>query len=335
MYSTVANVFNILIIFLGLKPFKCHHCDLTFRTSGHRKSHMVSHFRDRSARRRKKYVLESETLPVENPNEELHPTAIPGETISITTEPCAEMIVPVGQDDIQLQLPTLIGQNIQITSLDPSFLSKPIQIDPALLQQLQQNFNINITLTPSISDQNKLVDVNQSQPILNIEPNSSAIPVTNGTTFTVNPMLIQHLGYTIPEQPQTQVTDSLPLAMTEINSGRNESVEVFQNNEVLDSQVLACDTNIGTEVILGDNNKTTIELIPNEKRVNLAEGKNSTVIVENFTCPVCSKSFKTPGQLDAHQAIHKTTKYTYHCQICNKSFKKENHFMKHILIHKS
>ena len=29
----------------GAKPFKCPHCDLRFRTSGHRKSHMTTHLK--------------------------------------------------------------------------------------------------------------------------------------------------------------------------------------------------------------------------------------------------------------------------------------------------
>ena len=34
----------------GSKPFSCPHCDKTFRTSGHRKTHIESHFRDDATR---------------------------------------------------------------------------------------------------------------------------------------------------------------------------------------------------------------------------------------------------------------------------------------------
>lgn len=35
-------------IFIGVKPFKCLFCDMSFRTSGHRKSHvMVAHISNR------------------------------------------------------------------------------------------------------------------------------------------------------------------------------------------------------------------------------------------------------------------------------------------------
>lgn len=326
------------LFILGAKPFKCPHCELTFRTSGHRKSHMVSHFKDKSKSKRKSnYSLETEAITIENEQEELPPPTNPVEVINIQAEPCPEIQVPVSHEDIQLQLPTLLGQNIQITAVDPSFLSKPIQIDAALLQQLQQNFNINITLTPTVSDQmNKLVDINQAQPILNIETNPSTIPVTSGT-LTVNPMIIQHLGYTVPQQSETQVTDTVPLSITDLNLTKNGSAEIFQTNEILDSQVVTLDTNIGTEIIL-DSTKSSTDILTNEgncSNYTSVEEKNQTS-VSLFTCSVCFKSFKTSGQLNAHQAIHKNaTKYIYHCEMCNKSFKKKNHFLKHMQIHSS
>ena len=56
-------------------------------------------------------------------------------------------------EGIQLQLPAgnqLGGQNIQIAGLDMAMLSQTIQIDPALLQQLQQQGNINVTIDPNM-----------------------------------------------------------------------------------------------------------------------------------------------------------------------------------------
>lgn len=309
---------------------------MTFRTSGHRKSHMASHFKDKSKSKRKNYVMKTEALTVENEPEEPTPPINTSEVINIQTESCPEIQVPVNHEDIQLQLPTLIGQNIQITAVDPSFLSKPIQIDAALLQQLQQNFNINITLTPTVSDQmNKLVDINQTQPILNIEANPSAIPVTNGT-ITVNPMIIQHLGYTVPQQAETQVTDTVPLSMTDLNLTKNGSTEIFQTNEILDSQILALD-NIGTEVILDSTNRTSTDLLTNEGSSNCTSSEEkSQTSASLFTCSVCSKSFKTSGLLNAHESIHKNAiKYIYHCEVCNRSFKKKNHFEKHMQVHSS
>lgn len=296
---------------------------------------MASHFKEKSNRKRKKFpLLETETLTVENQNEVIQASTVTEEVISIQTEPCGDLQVPVTQEDIQLQLPALVSQNIQniqITTVDPSFLSKPIQIDPSLLQQLQQNININITLAPNINDQtNKLVDLNQSQSILNIETNPTAIPSTG--TFTVNPMIIHQLGYTIPQQSETQITDSIPLTITDVNLAKNGSSEVFHNGEILDSQVLTLD-NVGTEIILESTNKNCSEILSN----TVTYQENEIFINENielFTCSFCSRTFKTEGQLNAHESTHKmSTKYIYRCEVCNKNFKKRNHFMKHMLIH--
>lgn len=37
-----------LLIFLGVKPFKCYFCPLQFRTSGHRKAHLLVHYKEAS-----------------------------------------------------------------------------------------------------------------------------------------------------------------------------------------------------------------------------------------------------------------------------------------------
>lgn len=38
-------------IFLGVRPFACPHCDKKFRTSGHRKTHIASHFKHTELRK--------------------------------------------------------------------------------------------------------------------------------------------------------------------------------------------------------------------------------------------------------------------------------------------
>lgn len=330
-----------MYVFLsGVRPFKCSLCDLTFRTSGHRKSHVASHFKDRTSRKGI-YSLKKYTNPgyvtIDDQNQEeqdefITPVAA-NEVINIQTEPAAEIQIPITQEEIQLQLPpALVGQNIQITTLDPSFLSKTIQIDPAILQQLQQNFNINITLTPSLPDQTgKIVDINQSQSVINLEANSATVPATSGA-FTVNPMILQPISYTIPQQLETsQVTDTIPITISELNLNKNGTSEVIQNGDILDSHVVTLDNNLGTEVILESSNKNSSEA--------LSIGNNTLVFTPRddsykyFACPTCSKVFKTSRQLNAHQAVHKSAQYIYRCEMCDKNFKKKNHFFKHMQIH--
>lgn len=60
---------------LGAKPFDCQHCDKKFRTSAHRKSHILSHFRDpsqTSARPRRAFKREARSdvlhdIPLQEP----------------------------------------------------------------------------------------------------------------------------------------------------------------------------------------------------------------------------------------------------------------------------
>lgn len=46
--------FSIALLFLrsGARPFDCPHCDKKFRTSGHRKSHIASHFKNLQLKKR-------------------------------------------------------------------------------------------------------------------------------------------------------------------------------------------------------------------------------------------------------------------------------------------
>lgn len=42
---------NSIVNCLGVRPFACPHCDKKFRTSGHRKTHVASHFKHTELRK--------------------------------------------------------------------------------------------------------------------------------------------------------------------------------------------------------------------------------------------------------------------------------------------
>ncbi len=44
------------MFYTGNKPFDCPHCDKRFRTSGHRKTHITSHFKESSPRKPRRII---------------------------------------------------------------------------------------------------------------------------------------------------------------------------------------------------------------------------------------------------------------------------------------
>ncbi|XP_054719715.1 zinc finger protein 236-like [Uloborus diversus] len=326
----------------GARPFQCPHCDLFFRTSGHRKSHMISHFNPGRKQRKRQFKSDSAVMEKGSFQQvEILPSVTLSEDVIVTqsgtvvtqSEANTEIQIPqISQEDIQLQLTSpVVGQNIQITTIEHPLLPKPIQIDSAMLQQLG-NININITLSQSLSEQlnnQKIVDTSQPQQILNITTPTSGIPVTSGT-FTLNPMVIHQLGFAI--NPQTQPDNQ------NIENITSNNIEVLQTGEILDSQTLTIEGNTENDLVLNIANKNTLNsLFVNEGTTQNYQSIDASTIDHSIkplhSCNTCKKTFKTVGQLNAHMATHNVSKCIYRCEDCKKEFKKRYHFLKHMQIH--
>ena len=167
----------------GSKPFKCPHCDLRFRTSGHRKSHMAQHFKPNMRKRIKNASMISQTSDVAPPTQmpsamasdvgELSatmdnnqiinidqfllqdPSGVLPFSISLTddmgtviTDFASQVLQGINLENLQLHLTSNSG--LQISGLDPT---QSIPIDAAQLQHLQQGGNINLTINPNLIDQ--------------------------------------------------------------------------------------------------------------------------------------------------------------------------------------
>ena len=173
----------------GAKPFKCPHCDQRFRTSGHRKSHIQSHFKPATPKKQRKYtsrmssrqpepqqidMINIDAQAIQNggvttttanqvqignqvinidqsllQGQNLMPVSLSLDSLGITESGLAAQVLQ-GLEGVELQLSGGLGQGIQITGLDPRLLTQTIQIDASVLAQLQQQGNINLSINPGV-----------------------------------------------------------------------------------------------------------------------------------------------------------------------------------------
>lgn len=223
MFATKGSLKVHMRLHTGAKPFKCPHCDQRFRTSGNRKSHVLQHFKSEPLKRRKPRETIETSGTIENvdlvPNDVQNVMTINQNNgsqviavdqsmlgaqnllpVSLTVQPEAALTnsglsesalatqVLQGLEGIQLQLTG--NQGLQITGLDPNIFSQTVQIDANLLQQLQQQGNINITINPSLltqtlqtADPNVIQNVHvQQDPNIIVQP-MSTITVPEGQSL--------------------------------------------------------------------------------------------------------------------------------------------------------
>ncbi|KAJ8042253.1 hypothetical protein HOLleu_13265 [Holothuria leucospilota] len=190
MFATVGSLKVHMRLHTGAKPYKCPKCDMHFRTSGSRKVHLETHYnlayrkRRRSVKERlaqehvDEVVVQAITCedvtsqvqqvvatPASNmiaaPTHVLPPVSISSADLTAGDGLVATTVVPI---ELQLNAANL-PQNLQVQSLNPNIT---VQIDPSLLQQLQQNavtfqanelgqVNLQLTTNDAVGNQPTLV----------------------------------------------------------------------------------------------------------------------------------------------------------------------------------
>ncbi|XP_071174642.1 zinc finger protein 236-like isoform X2 [Mytilus edulis] len=368
MFATKGSLKVHMRLHTGAKPFKCPHCDQRFRTSGNRKSHVLQHFKSDPPKRRKAREPEESVQNVDyvsandvqnvmtiNQNNQSHvihldqsmlggqgilpvQLTVPNDTpLAGLSESALATQVLQGLEGIQLQLTG--NQGVQITGLDPNIFSQTVQIDANLLQQLQSQGNINITINPNIltqalqtADPNIIQNVQIQQQQEAINPNIIVQPMSGITDQNMmatscasvvmadgapNSFVVSGDG-TIPSD-QITVTQA---DITEVE-GMVDMGQVDDDNHEDDD-----DDDVDLDDSLEDNLHGTVEddalLQQTIDHDNLTHGSQSANIslqdVSQAVNPVTGENYDDSSR-------------QYKCQICDKSFKRSGHLKEHLMIH--
>ncbi|WAR12221.1 ZN236-like protein [Mya arenaria] len=177
MFSTKGSLKVHMRLHTGAKPFKCPHCSQRFRTSGHRKSHVLQHYKPGTSLRRKRQNIQpvSEIMNTEQPTEPIDflnqvpaaqtdqqaqgqgnmmPLSLTIDNFGNITDGSMGNQMIQGLEGVQIQLPGgNLAQGIQITGLDPNSVADPnmvqslanLQVQP---MNIQDGVNPNLVIQP-------------------------------------------------------------------------------------------------------------------------------------------------------------------------------------------
>nr|XP_037283728.1 zinc finger protein 236-like [Rhipicephalus microplus] len=323
-FSTMGSLKVHMRLHTGSRPFKCPHCDLRFRTSGHRKSHIMTHFKSGGVRRRSRLLQREEKASHETiPEEPTDAEGIMGE--------------------IQLQL----APGIQITGLNPS--TQTVQIDASFLQhlqQLQQQGNINISITPSGDSSGTNVEQQLDAASFLIQQNGSG-----GSSVVLDqslPLVAAEgkngaVTFTVMEGDPTGCNQGLASQVPAAELGLDELA--VAEGSLLESAVMDTADLVAPAVVktIDDVDEARAHVCNQcgksyKRASHLKEHLDSHKSKEDkekkapYRCQKCPKAFSKPSQLKRHERIH-TGERPFQCNLCNKSFTQNNTLLTHLIKH--
>lgn len=227
----------------GAKPFKCPHCEQRFRTSGHRKSHIASHFKPDTPKKRKTTKVASMdtaallvTMAVDNQQQQQQPP--PQQQ---------QQHQPQSQHQVMtsIQNPVEMTQGLESSSPLPSQM---VSIEPTMISN--QASLVPVSLTVSGSEHlvgNGIVGsttANGATPV----SGSSGVAVANGGSQLSESALAAH------------VLQGLEGIQLQLPGNLNQSIQIMGLDTNLMSQTIHIDDSLLQQLQQGSLNFT---LAPN------------------------------------------------------------------------